>query len=166
MAQLLVMIGVPDGCISICSWAKAGSTERKFLTNRARKNFATGPVRRGYFSLGTAWRARSRARGLTGIILPKPGKIAAACAGRAFRSSWGPRTLVSQSSCSPRLRCLAAGASSQQTAGPIGVGRFAFSEYRPSYFRQRGFICREQAIHLMAFQNYFLPSLLGFLTLL
>src|SRR3954471_661550 len=34
---------IPDALISIFSWVGTGLTERNSVTNRARKNFATGP---------------------------------------------------------------------------------------------------------------------------
>src|SRR4051794_34168972 len=45
--------GLPDGLISIDSCVKAGSAERNWLTNRARKNFGTGPYRIGRASPAT-----------------------------------------------------------------------------------------------------------------
>ena len=42
--------GLPDGRISIHSCVDSGSEERNFLTNRAQKNFATGPDKRSTLS--------------------------------------------------------------------------------------------------------------------
>src|SRR3954471_18531938 len=47
---------IPDALISIFSWVGTGLTERNSVTNRARKNFATGPEIRGPPHCGTTVR--------------------------------------------------------------------------------------------------------------
>jgi hypothetical protein len=42
-----LLAGISDGLISTCDCANAGSAERNSLPNRARKNFATGPMEPG-----------------------------------------------------------------------------------------------------------------------
>src|SRR3954447_446466 len=67
-------MGILDGRISIHSWVYTGSGGRNFLTNRARKNFATGPSRLG---AGAGARSASSAAWSTAGIISSNDTIAA-----------------------------------------------------------------------------------------